>query len=284
MPNRAIDPASLQGDALTRWYQRSPWEIEQERQAAEARRHDDFFGAIRHADSDPGFGRRSEEPPGNVDPGFSRGFDTPAKDIDPGFNWVAVGPNRWRSERIYVHGHPQGTEDRASFHDGGFLDRRGAGPDDGGEFAEVGNPANRRLRREYERGYGPWPKTEDGRNFHVAHTKAVADGGTNTLDNIRPMHPDEHIAEHMANGDLGRWARRPGIARAFGGSVARGLGPLSILSDITGMLSGRIRADNFDNFTSDMMEWPSQADRRQQLEREQKAIDPNWKPGDPVVI
>ena len=40
MPDSSIDPASLQGDALTRWYQRSPEEVEQERQTAEARRRD----------------------------------------------------------------------------------------------------------------------------------------------------------------------------------------------------------------------------------------------------
>jgi len=37
------DPASLEGDALTQWYQRSPADIEQERQAAAARRYQDFF-------------------------------------------------------------------------------------------------------------------------------------------------------------------------------------------------------------------------------------------------
>jgi hypothetical protein len=38
-----IDPARLEGDALTNWYLRSPDDIEQERQAAAARRYDDFF-------------------------------------------------------------------------------------------------------------------------------------------------------------------------------------------------------------------------------------------------
>jgi hypothetical protein len=39
-----IDPARLDGDALTRWYLRSPADIENERQAAAARRYADFFG------------------------------------------------------------------------------------------------------------------------------------------------------------------------------------------------------------------------------------------------
>jgi hypothetical protein len=40
-----IDPARLDGDALTRWYLRSPADIEQERQAAAAQRYDNFFSA-----------------------------------------------------------------------------------------------------------------------------------------------------------------------------------------------------------------------------------------------
>jgi hypothetical protein len=39
-----IDPARLQGDALTQWYQRSPADIEDQRQVAAAQRYDDFFG------------------------------------------------------------------------------------------------------------------------------------------------------------------------------------------------------------------------------------------------
>jgi len=38
-----IDPARLNGDALTRWYLRSPADIEKERQADAARAYDDFF-------------------------------------------------------------------------------------------------------------------------------------------------------------------------------------------------------------------------------------------------
>jgi hypothetical protein len=39
-----IDPARLDGDALTRWYLRSPADIEQERQASAAQSYNDFFG------------------------------------------------------------------------------------------------------------------------------------------------------------------------------------------------------------------------------------------------
>jgi hypothetical protein len=177
--------------------------------------------------------------------------------------------------------------DRAIFapraNDGAILDRGLAGPE-GADFIEIGNPANRRSRREWERKNGPWPRDPaTGRNYDVAHIRATADGGTNALDNIRPMHPAEHLAEHMANGDYARWARRAAIARAFGGTVARALPSLEIISGVTGILSGRIRTDSFDNFTSDLMGWPSKEDKRKAFEHQQKQLDPNWKPGDFIV-
>jgi hypothetical protein len=43
MPVNWTDPESLEGDALRRWYLRSPAEVEQERQAAADRRYQDFF-------------------------------------------------------------------------------------------------------------------------------------------------------------------------------------------------------------------------------------------------
>ena len=42
-----IDPARLNGDALTRWYLRSPADIEQEQRAAAAQKYDSFFGGLR---------------------------------------------------------------------------------------------------------------------------------------------------------------------------------------------------------------------------------------------
>ncbi len=42
-----IDPARLNGDALTRWYLRSLADIEQEQRAAAAQKYDAFFGALR---------------------------------------------------------------------------------------------------------------------------------------------------------------------------------------------------------------------------------------------
>lgn len=68
--------------------------------------------------------------------------------------------------------------------------------------------SNRTLRRQWSEKTGQeWPKTADGKNYHVHHKQAVADGGSKTLDNIEPMDPDEHLAHHMANGDFARWAK-----------------------------------------------------------------------------
>jgi len=261
MPDGPIDPASLDGDALVSWYRRSPADIEQERQAAEARRYRDFFDGNPGVDPGPGFSGESDAPTGYVDPGFGRGSAASMNDIDPKLAWVPIGPNRWRAERASQQGSLEGDGTGEM----PMLDRGLAGPDDGGELQEIGNPHNRRLKRQFKQAYGYWPKTEDGRDFDVSHKKAIADGGTNTLDNIEPMHPDDHVAKHLADGDAARWGRRAGIARAFGGQVepprhgptVRGFGLLGTFSNLTGILSGRVRTDSFPNFTTDMLGLPS---------------------------
>lgn len=166
-----------------------------------------------------------------------------------------------------------------------FLDYGLTGPADAAQIIDVGNPANRRLRREWERAHNrPWPKDPiTGRNYDVAHIRALADGGENTLENIRPMHPAEHLAEHLGAGDFARWARRPGIARAFGGVV--GAFPILELGSLMlGALSGRIRTNSVDNMLHDMLGEPSLEDRRKQFEEEQKRLNPNWKPGDQIRL
>ncbi len=46
MPDTSIDPASLTGEALVKWFQRSPAEVEQERQTAAANRYQtSFYGS-----------------------------------------------------------------------------------------------------------------------------------------------------------------------------------------------------------------------------------------------
>lgn len=234
MPYDPVDPSTLEGDVLDRWYRRTPDEIEQERQAAAERQYYDFFGPSRVA----GF---------SVIPDAGAESDATSYPAEP--RPIGLG---------------------------------NASGDAEGLLTLVGNPANPRLRREWEKQEGrPWPKDERGRNYHVAHIKALADGGTNTLSNIRPMHPDEHIAEHVRNGDLARWAKRWSIARAFGGRVQELVGPIGILSDITGVLSGRIRTDTPDNFWHDLFGLPSTQDQRDAYERYQKALNPKWKWGDP---
>ncbi len=49
MAERQIDPARLEGEALRRWYSRSPDQIQRQRQAAEHRRKQVFFDRAQSA-------------------------------------------------------------------------------------------------------------------------------------------------------------------------------------------------------------------------------------------
>lgn len=99
MAERQIDPSRLQGEALQRWYLRSPHDLEQERQAAAAQRHDDFFRGTSSADIDPGISRRPASPIHDVDPGIRLDPGTSRIDIDTGISWVPAGANRWRKQQ-----------------------------------------------------------------------------------------------------------------------------------------------------------------------------------------
>jgi hypothetical protein len=248
MPHSRLDPARLQGEALQRWYVRSPEDVEEARQAAHAQRYGAFFGGPPRPQIDPGFSRDLDPSVSNVDPGFNRGPDEfipwPNKQIDPGFSAEA---DRWFG--------PTYSTRR-------FVDRGLAGPGDGGDFIEIGTYARHRPAWERREGQ-PWPKTADGRNSHVSHIKALADGGSDTLDNIEPEHPDEHIRRHKDNGDFARWAKRRGGVKMNppkGGPIVRGLGLLGIIPNITGILSGRIRTDTPIHFWYDMAGYPSPDD------------------------
>jgi hypothetical protein len=96
MAERQIDPSRLQGEALRSWYLRSPQDFEQERQAAQARRYDEFFRATPSADIDPRISRRPASLVWDADPGISLNLRTASTDIDPGISWVSTGANRWR--------------------------------------------------------------------------------------------------------------------------------------------------------------------------------------------
>ncbi|HVY34248.1 MAG TPA: HNH endonuclease signature motif containing protein [Caulobacteraceae bacterium] len=133
--------------------------------------------------------------------------------------------------------------------------------DGDGQFYDIGGKQVRQ-RRQWSLWKGiPWPiDPETGRNFDIAHIIAKADGGSDAIHNIQPLHPLEHRRQHMENGDFSRWGRRGWHGNEMGEMRLRGLGLLQIIPDITGILSGRIRTDNWNNFMSDMIGVPSQQD------------------------
>ena len=259
MPEGQVDPARLEGEALRRWYMRSRDEIEQERQAHQARRYEAFFGAETAAS------RRVAQPAQQP----IRAMDTSDDDI----LWMANGRGGYRAARRGADDFETSLRPPQDAEHPDYLPANSAA-NEGGELLEIGNPHNRRLRREYIREKGSWPRTEDGRNFHVGHIKATADGGSQTLDNIQPVHPDEHMAEHSANGDFARFARRASTARAFGGTVeppaalarprlkprVNGLGLIGILPGLAGLLSGSIRTDTPTHTWYDLAGFPAPDD------------------------
>jgi hypothetical protein len=269
------DPTNLEGPELDRWYRRSPQEIERERQMAAARQAANFFGR-------PLYGRA----PLGLSPNNGAAEDDPSRQSDDTL-WITNGSGGYRPVR-------SGNLNSAATLQAPPLPPAGlpeipAAPEEA-DLIDIGNPHNPRLRREWEKANGqPWPKTDDGRNYHVAHKRAIADGGTNTLDNIEPMHPDEHIAQHINNGDSGRWGARASIARTFGGTVepprpvsgriVRGFGLLSMLPWITGFLSGNIRTDTRMHTLYDMAGYPAPDDAEKMVDPVCRAIGINA-PGD----
>lgn len=80
-----LDPARLQGAALTRWYLRSPADIERERQEAADQKYKDFFAP-------------KQPPPlaAEVTPVVS---SAPLGNAPP-ILWAASGPNRWSGQAV----------------------------------------------------------------------------------------------------------------------------------------------------------------------------------------
>ncbi len=254
MAERLVNPSRLEGDALRRWYLRSPDEIERERRDIAEQRHAEFFGASSQTKAaDQGLKPRQVAADGDT-------------------LWIANGyggfsPARPDSTSYFS---PSGLRSTGDLPD--YLPEDPASPE-GRDLFAVGNPHNPRLKGEWERANGRnWPRTIDGKPYAVAHIRAIADGGTNTLDNIRPMDPAEHQASHKE--DYGRWGKRSSIARAFGGRVepplhgsrlrggpgVKGLGLLGIIPMITGLLSGRIRTDTPMHTLYDVFGVPSEDD------------------------
>lgn len=115
-----VDPARLEGEALRRWYLRSPEEVEQERQAAKAQRYDEFFAITRPFQRGPLHEATGAQQPADLE----------ADEI----LWTSANGhgNRWRGERVsqgYANNAPD--QHRAmSRLDGG---RRGQGVGDIGD-------------------------------------------------------------------------------------------------------------------------------------------------------
>jgi RHS repeat-associated protein len=66
------------------------------------------------------------------------------------------------------------------------------------------------LRSEWEKAeQKPWPiDPETGKKQEVSHKTALADGGTNDLNNVEPLPHDDHVRRHSEQGDFARWAKR----------------------------------------------------------------------------
>lgn len=93
MANGPIDPARLKGEALTRWYNRTPQEIEAEREAAEQRKHQAFVASIREEERAPerSAPRSPVDAAGKVLRDFQNGPDIPRPSLAQSFIPV-VGP------------------------------------------------------------------------------------------------------------------------------------------------------------------------------------------------
>ena len=56
-----------------------------------------------------------------------------------------------------------------------------------------------------------WPKDpKNGRNQDVSHKKPLADGGSNSVENIEPVPHSKHVRQHSEAGDFKRWGAQGG--------------------------------------------------------------------------
>jgi hypothetical protein len=88
-----IDPARLDGDALTRWYLRSPADIEQERQADAAQRYSDLFGDAGQPADEPD-NRQADQSLADPDPAQSGQGGLRAVDYGGGLDDGVYRPSR----------------------------------------------------------------------------------------------------------------------------------------------------------------------------------------------
>src|SRR4051812_11245762 len=99
VPEKWIDPASLNGEAFTRWYLRSPTDVERERQEAAALRYQDFFYGGHGEGPDPEFVRNMPVPSQGLDSQFAIPSSITAQNVEPGSAQVPASANRWQSAR-----------------------------------------------------------------------------------------------------------------------------------------------------------------------------------------
>lgn len=146
MGRNPIDPARLSGEALTRWYLRTPAEVEAKRDQAEAQRWQDYHRETQRQQSG------AEQ--------STRIRTSAASDDDL---YVATGSGEWR--RLRSGALMPRDDARPSFHP--------AAPEYGA-LITVGNPANPGHIKAWEKREGrAWPRDPStGRPYDVGHIKA----------------------------------------------------------------------------------------------------------------
>lgn len=92
---REVIPADLEGEALRRWYLRSPDDVERRRRAVADGRYQAFFASENLAEPRPAL--RSAGEPSQGARGGSINSDSEFRESDPGWarTWRAGVPNRW---------------------------------------------------------------------------------------------------------------------------------------------------------------------------------------------
>jgi RHS repeat-associated protein len=84
------------------------------------------------------------------------------------------------------------------------------------DSAAVKRKSSKTLRKQWEKENGqPWPKdpNDPSKNQDVSHIVPVGDGGDpNDLNNYGPQPHDDHMQDHINNGDFARWGSRSGKA------------------------------------------------------------------------
>ena len=123
MPNGPVDPSTLEGDDLIRWYQRPLWQVDQERRAAAAQRYADFFGSPRgpqsDADATHGSSQAPQFPTSQPDVGSFGGVQSQGLSLDPSKPiWapgaVSTSPPAFSSTSLLPLSDPQTSPPRNS--------------------------------------------------------------------------------------------------------------------------------------------------------------------------